>query len=283
MFSWESEKLIFETPCLGWCFRGRVSGGDAHGVLANHCDIATPLNGRDPITVNLYLEDSKTGFARDVTLMGKTLGPLAIEVERHTREFWVASGFEIVTETRDGLRIERPDYSVVRVSIVDMSPETYQRLVSFTGRAQHKDLLGHHRSILGYLKQRRTGKTLSEEVRYVNFAGGRRNGPEVSHVSEWLRKSGFAKYFDIVPGPLIRATCNGEPDKLTHMRLSTTSTYRHLAGSLSKAYDIVQASGIPDTELDLEGEATPKWGNHGNRRYSDKRALDTKDITGVSK
>ena len=67
------------------------------------------------------------------------------------------------------------------------------------------------------------------------------------------------------------------------MPLSTTSTYRHISGSQVRAYDIVQASGIPDTELDLEGESKPKWGNHGNRRYADKKALETAAITGVSR
>ena len=87
----------------------------------------------------------------------------------------------------------------------------------------------------------------------------------------------------MVPGPLIRATVNGKPEEPTDMPMSTTSSYTHLAGSVKKAYDIIQASGEPDTELDLEGLEVPKFGNHGNRRYADKKALETATITGVSR
>ena len=260
-----------------------VAGGDAHGgVLANHCDIATPMNGEDPVTVNLYIEDSKTGFARDVTMINTTQGPLGVEVEKHLRNFWAASGFEIVKEEKDGLIIERPDYWVVRVSLLDMSPAQYERLRVFTRRAQHKDLLGHHKSISGYLKERRSGETLSEEMRYVNFGGGPKHGAEIEHVVNWLRKLGFGKFVNVVPGPLIRATRKGEPSKLSHMPLATASTYTHISGSLNKAYQAVQDSGVPDTELDLEGLSVPKWGNHANRRYADKKALATQSKTGVS-
>ena len=37
----------------------------------------------------------------------------------------------------------------------------------------------------------------------------------------------------------------------------------------------------PDLELDLEGREKPAFGNHGSRRYADKKALDTSELTGV--
>ena len=67
------------------------------------------------------------------------------------------------------------------------------------------------------------------------------------------------------------------------MPLSTSSSYTHLASAQKKSYDIIQASDEPDTELDLEGLDVPKFGNHGNRRYADKKALETAAITGVSR
>ena len=105
---------------------------------------------------------------------------------------------------------------------------------------------------------------------------------QIRHVRRWLQSLGLNKYIDVVPGPLIRATRNGEPDKPSHMPLATASTYTHLCGAVKKAYELVQSRGEPDTELDLEGRDKPKFGNHGNRRYADKKALDTREQTGVS-
>ena len=45
---------------------------------------------------------------------------------------------------------------------------------------------------------------------------------------------------------------------------------------------VTHAMGEPDLELDLAGLKEPKWGNHANRRYADKKACDTKAITGAT-
>ena len=47
-----------------------------------------------------------------------------------------------------------------------------------------------------------------------------------------------------------------------------------------KAYKMNLEDGIVDTSLDLEGLETPKFGHHANRRYADKTARDTRDVTG---
>ena len=216
-------------------------------------------------------------------MMGKTLGPLAIEVEKHLRSFWAESGFKIVKESRDGMLIEKPDYWVIRVSVLDMPHAKYERLLRLTERAQHKDLLGKHRTIAAYLKERRNAEAMDESKKYVNFAGGPKAGTAIQHVAGWLETHGFRQYCQIVPGPLFRATANGKADTPTDMPLSTSSSYTHLASAQKKSYDIIQASDEPDTELDLEGLDVPKFGNHGNRRYADKKALETAAITGVSR
>ena len=69
----------------------------------------------------------------------------------------------------------------------------------------------------------------------------------------------------------------------SHMPLNVSSTYRHLVSAMSKAYEISNNMPDPDTELDLEGRTKPHFGNHANRRYSDKKATDTKHLTHVTK
>ena len=93
------------------------------------------------------------------------------------------------------------------------------------------------------------------------------------------------------PGLVIQAVVVGElgglavapVDVPTDMPLSTSSRYTHLASAQKKSYELVQASDEPETELDLEGLDVPKFGNHGNRRYADKKALETAAMTGVSR
>ena len=52
-------------------------------------------------------------------------------------------------------------------------------------------------------------------------------------------------------------------------------------GALNKAYEKSCTMDEPDLELDLEGREKPAFGDHGNRRYADKRALDTAEQTQV--
>ena len=83
-------------------------------------------------------------FERSV---GVGVAPLGIEVEKHLRSFWEESGFKIIKESRDGMIIERPDYWVVRVSVLDLSHTQYEKLLKLTERSQYKDLLGKHITI----------------------------------------------------------------------------------------------------------------------------------------
>ena len=104
---------------------------------------------------------------------------------------------------------------------------------------------------------------------------------EIADALKWLDARGVSKYARVVPGPLIRSTQNGHPEKPTHMGLSTGQTYSMINGALNKAYEKSIAMDEPDLELDLEGREKPAFGNHGGRRYSDKKALDTAELTGV--
>ena len=89
---------------------------------------------------------------------------------------------------------------------------------------------------------------------------------------KWLEEKGYGRCVHIVPGPLIRATLG---TVLTHMPLTTKSTYTHLIGAIKGAYEISKEMEEPDEELDLQGLPEPKFGNHSLRRHSDKVARES--------
>lgn len=259
-----------------------TGGGQLHGALANMCDIARPIGAQpgQEETINLFLEDSKTGFSRDVTFVGKTLGPLALNTAGNLRSLWHLSGFVTRTITRDGLLVESPDYEVIRVSLVDMSPKRHTRLSNLIQGASEfwKDA----RWILRYLRDNYRSETLGEEFRFVNIAGGSAKSPALKKIWSWLERVGFSRFAKQVPGPLLRATANGESDYFTHMPIKPGSTYAHLPKALTMAYEMNKAKGIVDTEIDLEGRDFPLFGHHADRRKADKVARDTMGLTGVT-
>ena len=93
--------------------------------------------------------------------------------------------------------------------------------------------------------------------------------PRGSRVWLWFFHS-FYIASGVVPGPLLRATVWGSPGKLTHMPLKPGSSYAHVPKALLQAYDLNKKNGIVDPEEDLAGAEAPHYGNHGNRRHSDK-------------
>ena len=145
-------------------------------------------------------------------------------------------------------------------------------------------IAGQAAAILKYSKERHRAATLSEELRYVNVAGGCRLGKDsydevLTAARDWLELKGFGKITTIVPGPLVRATLG---KVLTHMPLSTGSTYTHLVSAMAEAYEISKEMPEPDVEFDMQGASKPKWGNHSLRRHSDKVARESIDLHDVA-
>ena len=135
-------------------------------------------------------------------------------------------------------------------------------------------------SSMYYAKMRSRLKHEVEEKAYVNVAGGRRDSEEIQRVVEELRHAGLESRTRVTLGPLIRATSGSN---LTHMPLSTDSTYKLLHGVMDDAYRMANSreSG-PDPELDLMGALEPHWTHHSWRRFADKVARETREETGVS-
>lgn len=255
-------------------------GGDGHGALANHLTIARPMGaerGCEDETCELWLADSKTGFSRYVNFVGKSRG-IGMEAAKLIRSLWAESGVRVVESIEDGLLVERPDYSVVRVSILDMDETTFMKMLKVITGCTAALIAKHAKASVFYAKLRRKAKGKGEEHKYVNVAGGTLD--EANAAAETLRAAGMGRYLDVVPGPLLRAT---RGHLLTHMPLVPESSYTHIMGAIEDAYEQSSLMAEPDPELDLAGLEKPKWGHHTLRRTGDKVARDTQDVTGAEK
>ena len=167
--------------------------------------------------------------------------------------------------------------------MLDMSVALVDKLRRHVYQSEFSELLGHKTTVLSYIDKRRNAETLGEESFYVNIAGGPKDGAVLRRAETLLASWGLARFGKVVPGPLLRATRVGDAQRLSHMPLNPKSTYTHLVGALRKAYDISLAMNEPDRELDLEGQEEPHFGNHSSRRYADRKATDSAEITGVTK
>jgi hypothetical protein len=258
-----------------------TGGGEAHGLLANMCYVAEPIvqdEFRIQSMVVATLEDSKTTFGRTAVMCGVTRGELRLPCEQYLRDLWQASGLKVDDgEVRDGMRITRPDYWVVKVSFLGMDSDKFR---SFIGDLEGCTVQSINYSVNYTIRTARTRMTSEndgEDKKYVNIAGGARESAEVRKAEAWA-KARYPEYVNVVPGPLLRAT---DGKKVTHMPLQPGSTYGHLATSIKQAYFKSQAMEEKDVELDLceQDPANPKFGNHWARRKADQVAQDTKTET----
>ena len=284
---WRRETMLNDFELVGGARVGEVcGGGDGHGLLANNVCIQTPLETTELAglprveTIEAKIEDSKTaGLGRYVVFCGKTLNT-KIETAQHLREYCELYEIKMTTTTVMGFREERPDYWVVRVSLIDMSAEMFNLFMQTVEYTTNVVIMTHRKDTLFYAKMRRTAKTIGEEMRYVNVAGGQLYSTATTSAMAWLNEKGFGSFTSLVPGPLVRAT---RGHQVTHMPFSPKSTHVHLVPAMENAFDRVRLSGVPDPEYDQLAEPVPKFGNHSNRRYADQVALRYAQLDNVSK
>ena len=106
------------------------------------------------------------------------------------RELWRLQGTPYDTTQELGFTATRPDYYVVRVSLLEPDGKEAEAL----GRALEwgPELVARYAaSSKNTIKQKMGAKTLGEEERFVNVAGGRRKGPEIAAAMGWLQQKGW--------------------------------------------------------------------------------------------
>ena len=232
--------------------------------------------------MEIFLEDSKTGGdrggSRYVTFVGKTKKS-GFKPADNLRELWKAQGTFVVKGKEQGFNTERPDYSVVRVSLLDMDDQTFKKFVWLVKHEAPEPVAATGSSSISDAKSNRDAKTIGEHERFVNIAGGRREGPEIKATMAWMASHGLGRFCSVGKGPLIRKP---KGYMITHMPLKTPSADHHIRKALDDAYEALVKSGVHDPELDVPPGMEPQWGQHSMRREADRVAQATRHLTLVS-
>jgi hypothetical protein len=202
-----------------------------------------------------------------------------IEVAAVMVGYWRAAGMQLVTSMQAGVRVTRPDFWVVRVSLLGLDEAGAQRLVRELAGCRVLQVKRHANSSARYIRVRHAGANLAKK--YVNIAGGGGADGDVREALAWAVARGFEA--SLVPGPLLLATTGGRSSTVTLMPLSTSSAFAPTKELLQKAFDKANAvEGDPDPDLDVRSGRDTKWSTHSLRRLADTTARRYREVTGTS-
>ena len=274
---------------LGGGARVGEATGDLHGMKAdNTCvqrlreDVEVQLSDDFDVrdlgeTIEMRLEDSKTYIGRYLNIIGESRVS-RLPFAEWLRDYWQICGISVDTREEGPFVEERPDYSVVRVSFVDMPEDVYRAFIREVRATKEKVIADQQGAIVFYANKNREAKTLGEHRRYVNLTGGRRQGQEVLAAYEWMERRGWGRFTSVVKGPLLRASWGKQ---ISHMPLEESGVRAHVVGAMRMSREIIEQEGLVDPEFDAQlGEI---WGTHSLRRQADRVATRTRSETKVSK
>ena len=300
-------KVQFVFEGVGGCRIGEVCGaGEGHGLLANNTaileDLDAPPGDLGKVVVEAKLEHSKTGFSRYLDLAGVT-GTSKIPCAKILADYWRLAGMQTVTYMQAGVRVTRPDFWVVRVSLQGLktlgadridelqnllrshpSPLVKRALSSkltdlrsragaFGSSSQEKRFINVASGPLGsfvHCKDLPTSDRAEEKVEILGLPAGRGAAPATNPlivIREGLLAAGFEA--TIVEGPLLLATTGGNKPALKDMPLGTGSASEPMKELLTMAAGALAGK---DEELDVEAGREAKWSSHSLRRLADTTA-----------
>ena len=254
--------------------------GDVHGMLANNVCIQKAYGPGAELgeTIEMKIEDSKVKLGRFVVFAGTTLGS-GIKCADILRDYWKQAGIETDEAMEGGFLTIRPDFYVVRVSLLDMGTGAFATFLGALREEGSLDLSRNRASNDKYAKARRSSSTLGEEARYVNVASGRKESVAICATVAVLNARGLGRYVDVIPGPLVLSTLG---HKVVPMPYSPGSTHVHLVPAMKLAFEKMKASEVVDVWFDLLGLSEPKFDDHSNRRGSDRVAMHYAEQNGAS-
>ena len=276
------EKVQFIAEAVGGCRIGEVcGGGDSHGLLANNVAILEDSEAsRDElgrVVVEAKLEHSKTGFSRHLDMAGctRTSGINCAEIMEN---YWKAAGFKTVSYMQAGVRVTRPDFWVVRVSLNGLAEADLMRLFKALEKSKCSDAKKHlGRTRIDSRTRWVASGAESREKRYINVASGTAGCVELKELLEGLKAQGFTA--TQVPGPLLLATTGGKRPTKRIMPLSTSTAFAPTKELLVRAWKELMGD---DPDLDLPPGQEPKWSTHSLRRLADTTARRYMELTGVT-
>ena len=258
-----------------------AGGGDSHGLLANEVCILEDYDTGE-VVVEAHLEHSKTGFARYLDMAGKTTGS-GIEVAQIYADYFKLAGIDTTTTWHQGIKVTRPDFWVVRVSLLGKSLDELEKLwrelrvsgvcASARHHARESEMKGRSRAVA-------IGKS-SQEKKYINVAGGRGADVGMGQLVTALTVLGF--HATVVKGPLLLASTGGRAPRVTLMPLSTSTTFAPMKEILTAAYEAANSDPADrDPDLDLQVGQAPKWSTHSLRRLADTVARRDRETNGTT-
>ena len=271
------ETVQFDFEGVGGCRIGEVcGGGETHGMLANRTAILTDRETGLEV-VEAQLEHSKTGFSRYLDMMGTTT-TTKIEVARHLREYWKEAKIPTRTTEQAGILVERPDFYVVRVSLLGVGSAegqiSFNKLMCYLTKSSDPSVIEHLSTTRSKGKQRVAIEgSESQPKKYINVAEGRGDSTALVSIRDEIRALGFTA--NVVPGPLLLATTGGRKSARTIMPLTTSGAFTLTKEILTKAFELANADASrqdPDLEIDLAAGELPKWSTHSLRRLADSVA-----------
>ena len=278
------ELVQFDCEGVGGCRIGEVAGGgDSHGLLANDVSIledpTVPRGELRSVVVEAHLAHSKTGYSRYLDMAGKTQTS-GIEVAKHMRTYWQRAGFKVDTFIQAGVRVTRPDFWVLRVSLRGLDAIRLDSLCVLIMQSKLSAVARGAKTTCAYAKRRWLADgAQAQQKKYVNVAGG----PAASQDMEAFKKLLEEYHFDVskVPGPLLLATTGGSNPAITCMPLATGSAFKPTKEILEEACRRANLKG-KDPDLDVGPGEEPKWTTHSLRRGADTVARRYREAMGVT-
>ena len=282
------ERVQIEAEGLGGCRIGEVAGaGECHGVLANETCIITDPNAEPGSVshrvVEFKLEHSKTGFSRYLDYTGSTQN-VSISAADHLMGYWSLANLKVNTDMQDGMMVQRPDYYVLRVSLLGLDEARFERLLGWASTCRIKAIeYGvKHLQTASKARQRWGARGIgSQEKKFYNLMGGQFSNPDLERGRQALLLKGYE--VAVVPGPLLRATTGGARPQATHMPLAVSSTFAPTKELLEKAYEMsMEDPANPDPHLNLRRGEQPKWSTHSLRRLAATTARRHRERSGAT-
>lgn len=272
------EKAQIMLEGVGGCRVGEVAGGgDEHGLLANEVAIL-----RDPesglVVVEAKIEHSKTGFSRYLDVAGTTEGSF-IECANIMMEYWRNAGFELDRSSQAGIDVIRPNFWVVRASLLSVDSNQMAKLRHLLETSAGALRVCAKATMTKAEQRWKASGVGSQQKKYVNIGSGRYESAVLARILEGVQGLGFEAR--IVPGPLLLSTSGGRDSRPTSMPLAVTSVFGPTKYLLEKAYEKVNAVS-PDKDLDAGHGRRIRWATHSLRRLGDTVARRDREAARVS-
>ena len=133
--------------------------------------------------------------------------------------------------------------------------------------------------LVKYARDAKEAKTGGAAHKYVLLNEGPRDWAGHAALMACLAKEGLGvinQDINLVPAPLLRATHRAGA-LLMPMPLTYDAAHASAKTIFEAAFDAANPPGDRDPEFDLQGHASPRWGQHSWRRFGDKTARDDKE------